>query len=91
MNRAVNIVVCGRVQGVGFRYFALQQAQHVGITGYVKNLIDGRVEIEAEGSQEAVESYINILRAGPVYGNVEDIIITELPFEGRYSKFSINY
>lgn len=57
--------VSGRVQGVGFRYFAQHEARRLGLCGYVRNLPDGRVEVSAEGSRRALESLVVALREGP--------------------------
>lgn len=65
--------VRGRVQGVGFRVFAAQQAGRWGLTGWVLNLPDGRVEIVAEGARDALEQFVNAVRRGPAGARVEDI------------------
>lgn len=70
------ILVSGRVQGVGFRRFARNAAERLGIESNPKNLRDGRVFIIAEGRPEAVELYINELRKGPMFAHVEDVDIT---------------
>lgn len=63
--------ITGRVQGVGYRYFALTEANALGIAGYAKNLPDGSVEIVAEGAEEAVRSFEERLREGPAFCRVE--------------------
>ncbi len=65
--------VRGRVQGVGFRYFALQQAQRWGVAGWARNLPDGRVEIVAEGDIQALEEFVASVRRGPAGARVEEI------------------
>ncbi|HII93838.1 MAG TPA: acylphosphatase [Methanosarcina sp.] len=70
------ILVSGRVQGVGFRRFARNAAERLGIESNPRNLRDGRVFIIAEGRPEAVELYINELRKGPMFAHVEDVDIT---------------
>lgn len=59
------MLLAGRVQGVGFRYFAIREAQALGVGGFVRNLPDGRLEAEAEGSPAAVEVFLERLRRGP--------------------------
>ncbi len=59
-------VVSGRVQGVGFRFFAERAAKKAGVLGWVRNLPDGRVETVVEGSDDAVERYLAELRRGPL-------------------------
>ena len=53
-----HIFFYGRVQGVGFRYYAVQKANQLGLTGWVKNLTDGRVEAELQGQAELVDSFV---------------------------------
>ncbi len=59
-----HLLVSGLVQGVGFRYFALKKATLYGIRGFAKNLMDGRVELLAEGEKGMVEDFIKDLRSG---------------------------
>ena len=61
----VRVVIRGRVQGVGFRYFVLRRALALGLTGWVRNRPDGSVEVDAEGDRSALEALIETLRAGP--------------------------
>jgi len=65
-------VILGRVQGVGFRYFARQRAEAHGVAGFVRNLPDGSVEVHAEGPVEALDSFERDIRVGPTFGRVED-------------------
>jgi acylphosphatase len=66
-------VVVGQVQGVGYRYFARQAAVGLGVRGWVRNLPDGWVEIQAAGAPEALESLKAELRRGPRGAVVEDV------------------
>jgi acylphosphatase len=61
----VHIVVTGRVQGVGFRYFAATRARALGLTGLARNLPQGQVEIIAEGERDPLEALIGAVRQGP--------------------------
>ena len=65
--------VTGRVQGVGFRWFARQQARRWGVRGWVRNLPDGSVEIAAQGSADAIEGLLAAVRRGPPGAEVADI------------------
>jgi len=66
-------VISGRVQGVGFRYFAEAAAAREGLHGWVRNLPDGRVEATAEGESEAVERFEHAIRHGPPGARVERV------------------
>ena len=67
----------GRVQGVGFRYQACRIARNLGLTGYVKNLWDGRVELEAQGEERIVWDLVSILHKQP-YIRIEDMEIRDM-------------
>lgn len=84
------IFVSGRVQGVGFRHETKIMARFLGLKGFVKNLADGRVYIEAEGDTPALGRFIEWCRKGPGYGNVEKVEKTEAEARG-YTGFDIRY
>jgi acylphosphatase len=63
--KATRLLIRGIVQGVGFRYFAVRAARELGITGWVRNLNDGRVEAMAAGPSEALSDFIDRMRRGP--------------------------
>lgn len=67
--------VTGRVQGVGFRAFVAELARNEGVTGYVRNLADGRVETVATGDDKAMTRVEQGLRAGPPLARVEALIV----------------
>ncbi|MDQ7850724.1 MAG: acylphosphatase [Armatimonadota bacterium] len=67
------LLVAGRVQGVGFRFYAVRQARMLGVSGFVRNLPDGRVEAEAEGLRVAVEAFIDRMRLGPAGAVVREV------------------
>jgi acylphosphatase len=83
MTIARRFIVSGRVQGVGFRYFAIRAARQMGVSGTVRNLPDGTVEAIAEGPQAAVVEFRNALERGPSYGNVTRIDEIEIQLSGR--------
>ena len=85
---AKRFVVYGRVQGVGFRYFTWKEAERIGITGTVRNCIDGSVEIVAEGNDEQLQDFYNWLKVGPRTASVEQILEDYIENK-RYSDFSI--
>ena len=72
-------VISGRVQGVGFRWYVMRRAQALKLRGVVRNLPDGRVEVVAAGSDEAVKRFEDDLREGPSLARVTDIDQSELP------------
>lgn len=69
----IHIFVEGRVQGVGFRKFAQIQAQKLGLRGWSRNLLDGRVEILAAGPLQTLNEYVELIRRGPSFANVRQI------------------
>ena len=71
--------VRGRVQGVGFRYFARATATQLGLAGHVKNRPDGDVELEAEGGLEALESLRSAIRKGPPGARVDEVLYEQRP------------
>ena len=85
------INVTGRVQGVGYRYFAMREANLYGLTGYVKNKPNGSVELMVEGEKEIIEKFQKILEQGPGYSTVERVEISYEPYNAKYSKFSVEY
>lgn len=81
-------VVSGRVQGVGFRFFAERAAREARVTGWVRNRQDGTVETVAEGEPDAVTRYLERLRSGTPGSRVTSLVEEEKPVEG-YGSFDI--
>ena len=71
--KRLHAVIHGRVQGVGFRAFTISSAARLNLTGWVRNRFNGTVETIAEGSQIALETFLNDLRRGPGPSNVTNI------------------
>jgi acylphosphatase len=89
MRIARRFIVSGRVQGVGFRYFAQDAARREGLNGYVTNRDDGTVETVAEGEAEAIERFERALRRGPSQSRVEHVLVDDIePAQGN-SGFNI--
>jgi acylphosphatase len=86
---ARKFLISGRVQGVGFRWFAQTAAEHEGVHGWVRNLPDGRVEVQAEGDAEAVERFERALRHGPRGARVDEVDVDALTPTGRDTGFSV--
>ena len=78
-------VVRGRVQGVGFRYFARQRAEVLGVNGFVRNLPDGSVELHAEAPSPVLEAFEAELRRGPSFGRVEEAVVTPIKPRGFHA------
>lgn len=76
--KTIAIKVKGKVQGVGFRYFAMRHANEIGVNGYVKNLPNGDVYIEASGTNKQLEQLILLCNQGPAHSNVESIQVTDI-------------
>ncbi|HEY7412330.1 MAG TPA: acylphosphatase [Vicinamibacteria bacterium] len=68
---AYRYLVRGRVQGVGYRYFVLRQAESLGVSGFVRNLPDGRVEVVGEAPHDTIVTFEARLREGPAFALVE--------------------
>lgn len=66
-------MVSGRVQGVGFRAFCVRTARTLGLDGWVRNLADGRVEVVARGSEEALDRLTELLSEGPPFAAVDHV------------------
>lgn len=82
------IQVTGYVQGVGFRYSTVREARRLGINGFVRNMPDGSVYIEAEGGREQLERLVKWCNEGPGY--VESVNVASEPPAG-YKTFTIRY
>ncbi len=80
--------VRGRVQGVGYRYFAQKSADALGLTGYARNLDDGRVEIYAVGTEEKLEQLAGMLHTGPRWADVRGVEEQEASVQ-QYGSFRI--
>ena len=88
---AVELVVQGAVQGVGYRNFAQRRAQDRKLTGYAVNLYTGHVKIRVEGPSEAIAGYVRDLEKGPPLARVEGVAVTAVPYTGRFREFSIRF
>jgi acylphosphatase len=87
--RARKYLVNGRVQGVGYRYFAVRAARELELTGWVRNLADGRVEAYAAGTVAKLEDFEGKLRVGPPAGVVRSVEVEEAPVDVRIEGFDI--
>ena len=88
---SVQATVYGHVQGVFFRAFVAEKASELGLTGYVRNLHGGGVEVLAEGERRQLEKLIDYLKAGPPDAKVKKVVTHWLEYTGSYSEFRIRY
>jgi len=76
LNRRAHIIVTGRVQGVGFRYFTRTEASALRLTGWVRNRADGKVEIEAQGESPDIDQFVLALSRGPSWASVDNVSVS---------------
>jgi len=88
---SVQAIVYGYVQGVFFRAFVSRRAKELGLTGYVRNLPGGTVEVNAEGERRQLERLIGYLKVGPPGARVEKVVTNWSEYTGSYSGFNIRY
>ncbi|MFE8701443.1 acylphosphatase [Cytobacillus sp. FJAT-54145] len=87
----LHIMVSGKVQGVGYRYFAQMKAVQYGIKGWVRNSDDNSVEIVAVGEQEQVDQFVKVLREGNPFSKVTNVEISQLEESSSFQSFKIKY
>ncbi len=85
----LHATVDGYVQGVGFRMFVIENAQEIGLTGWVRNTYDGKVEVLAEGDREALEQLLNKLRTGPRSALVTNVSQDWETATGEFTRFNV--
>jgi len=86
-----HILISGRVQGVCFRAEAKIRANHLGISGFVKNLEDGRVEAVMEGEEKKIEKFVKWAKRGPMFAKVTNVEIIGEEYVGEFGEFKIIY
>lgn len=92
MNEArLHASVTGRVQGVGFRYFVLERARALSLTGYVRNEYDGSVEVVAEGPRGSLELLADQLRAGPRSAFVDAVTMDWSESLSEFGEFGVRF
>ncbi|WP_284452173.1 acylphosphatase [Methylophaga thalassica] len=82
-------LISGRVQGVSYRYSAQQQAHKLGVTGWVRNLADGQVELLIQGETQQLEDMLNWANQGPRFAEVNSIEVTEQSADLTFIDFEI--
>lgn len=91
MPRQLHVFIEGRVQGVGFRFATARQAGAAGLSGWVCNLPDGRVEACFEGDQAALDGMLAWCSAGPIHSNIRHVEIAWSDAPQGYESFEIRY
>lgn len=86
--KRVKVIVGGRVQGVGFRYYVANGAKTHSIKGYVQNLSDGCVEIDAEGECENIHHFLKQCKSGSSMSQVDMFLVSDIPYYG-FKNFKI--
>ena len=89
MKKAMRFLVKGTVQGIFFRQFVRENAKKLELTGFVRNLSDGDVEVIAEGEGENLKKLGDILKLGPKYSQIRDVVLEEKKWSGDFEGFKI--
>lgn len=89
MEKRVHVTLSGMVQGIGFRWFVHQRATALKLRGFVRNVPDGRVELEAEGNAAQVEALLREVRLGPAGSSVQGVKVEECTVTFAESGFVI--
>ena len=85
----IQAIITGVVQLVGYRWFAVNAAKNLKLTGWVKNLDDGSVEIKAFGNRGALNDFIKQLNIGPMSSKVSDVRVRDIEYELTYTDFMV--
>jgi len=87
----VQAIASGLVQGIGYRWFVIERARDLGLSGWVRNLPDGRVEAEIEGPIEAVDKLVEAMKKGPMMAHVTGVAVAPLTYEGKQKDFQVRH
>jgi acylphosphatase len=87
--KSVYIIVGGRVQGIGFRYFAQYKARELNIYGWVRNIPDSKIEIEAEGEAKDLETFIEWMKIGPARSGIRQFSFSGITPIRNFTNFII--
>ncbi|HHI97894.1 MAG TPA: acylphosphatase [Thermodesulfatator atlanticus] len=89
--KRVHVYISGKVQGVWFRAYTKEEADRLGVKGWVRNLPDGRVEAVFEGDEKAVDAMVAWCYEGSPMARVENVEVIEEPYKGEFTDFQIKY
>jgi len=87
----VHAIIEGKVQGVSFRYHTQLTANLLGITGWVRNLPDGSVEVLGEGAEDQIQDFKRFLKQGSPHARVDSVELSEGKASGEYPSFDVTY
>ena len=85
------LYISGRVQGVAYRFFARSTALQLGVTGFVRNLADGRVEVVAEATVDTWKEFVGKLEQGPTLSKVSSVVVEPTSLTEPFTTFEIRY
>ena len=91
MEVCAEVVVNGLVQGVGYRYFVMREAQKLSLNGFVKNLYTGEVLTVVEGEKAIVEELINKLKVGPIHASVKSCKVDWQEPKNEFTEFEVRF
>ena len=91
MEVRAEIIVNGFVQGVGYRYFVVREAQKLGLKGYTQNLYTGEVLTVVEGERSIVEELIKKLKVGPMHASVKSCKVNWLEPKNEFTDFEVRF
>ena len=89
MTKSLHCLISGKVQGVNFRSWTKDQAASIGLKGWVRNLDDGRVEVLAQGDEEALKTFKGKLAQGSILSRVEHIETNWIDYDKEYTRFEL--
>lgn len=89
--KRAKIICNGLVQGVGFRYFVVRNAQRIGLKGYTQNLFTGEVLTEVEGDDGLIHELIKVLKIGPSHAHVKNCAVEWSEYKGEFKSFDVRY
>jgi acylphosphatase len=89
--KRLSVVVHGRVQGVGFRYYVYKKASSIGVSGWVKNLPDGNVAAVAEGDEDQLILFLDAVKKGPSFSLVSNVDVVWCEYQGTFHSFDVTH
>lgn len=89
--KRAKIICNGLVQGVGFRYFVVRNAQRIGLKGYTQNLLTGEVLTVVEGDEGLIYELLKILKVGPSHAHVKSCAVEWNDYNGEFQNFDVKY